>query len=361
MFFKDFVNGLSEPFKLSSVMDGAPVTLPAFNQALPYLLHHAHLRPGRASQAPFSASLTAYPLTSRASVVTLQAEQTELQFAGNPPSAVADNAEWFLLRLDDVTEFCTPQERITLQEGDLAFLNSQSRVRLRPHRRLGCKIISLKQARVVQWQSLFSQVADRCFYADNSWGRVLSVYLREMDESFMERIAEVTIDQAVCLETILSLAIMMFGQRLAQERANHVSDRKRLARHRLYSEITIWLYANYARHDLSGSLVASQFGVSVRSLHKLFSEFNGETSFAAFLNRIRMQNARKMLRDSSMRDLKIGDIGWHCGFADPAHFGKAFRKFHSLTPRQMRERALIGVQTATKNQAPNTPNPAPRT
>ncbi len=334
-------------------MDGTPVTLPAFNQALPYVLHHAHLRQGRASQSPFSASLTAYPLTSRASVVTLQAEQIELQFAGNPQSAAA-NAEWFLLRLDDVTEVYTQQERITLQEGDLAFLNSQSRVRLRPHRRLGCKIISLKQARVMQWRSLFSQVADRCFYADNGWGRLLSVYLREMDESFMERMADVTSDQTVCLDTILSQAIMMFGQRLTQDRANLVSDRRRLARHRLYIEITIWLYANYARHDLSGSLVASQFAISVRSLHKLFSEFNGETSFAAFLNSIRMQNARKMLRDSSTRHLKIGDIGWHCGFDDPAHFGKAFRKFHSVTPRQMRERALSKVQTATQNPAPTT-------
>lgn len=161
-----------------------------------------------------------------------------------------------------------------------------------------------------------------------------------MNESFMERIADVPTDQTVCLETILSLAVMMFGQRLQYGGSTMFPDRKRLARHRLYSDITVWLYANFARHELTGETVAGEFDISVRTLHKLFSEFNGNTSFAAYLNKIRMQNARKMLRDSSMHHVKIGDIGWLCGFADPAHFGKVFKKFHSVTPRQMREIAL---------------------
>lgn len=340
MFFKDFVNGLSVPFRLNSVMDGADITLPYFNNVLPYLLHNGQLQHKPESRAPFTAGLTAFPLTSRATVMSLHAEDTDLQFAPSRQTAFADRPQWYLLRLDEAVEFSTPSDRHTLREGDLALLHSQSYVHLRPHRKLGCTIIGLQQAAVGYWQALFSQVSDQTFCADSGWARLLSVYLREMNESFMERIADVPTDQTVCLETILSLAVMMFGQRLQYGGPNVVPDRRSLARHRLYSDITVWLYANFARHELTGETVASEFDISVRTLHKLFSEFNGNTSFAAFLNKIRMQNARKMLRDSSMHHVKIGDIGWLCGFADPAHFGKVFKKFHSVTPRQMREIAL---------------------
>src|SRR5690606_4222448 len=122
---------------------------------------------------------------------------------------------------------------------------------------------------------------------------------------------------------------------------------KRELRHKLYTEITLWLYMYYGEASLTGKRVAREFGISVRTLHKLFREFNETASFALFLNDIRMQNARNMLRDSLLGHLKVGDIGLLCGFSDPAHFGKVFKKHHAMTPGQMRDIAYGVAQSRT--------------
>ena len=320
-------------------MAGAEVTLPYFNTILPHLLPNARLQPAAQPYRPFNANLAAFPLTSRASVVLLQAEPVNLEWV--PPataSAAAGTGEkWFLLCAREALELIENDNICTLRAGDLLLIHSDSALTLHPRNRLDFTIIALHKHSVGHWQTLLQRACHRYFRADSDWARLLSVYLRELNEPFMERIAGVPSDQAVCLETIISLAVMMFGQAGHLGAAGRKTDKRRQARHKLYTDITVWLYLNFAESGLTGQKVAREFCISVRTLHKRFREFNDSASFAIFLNDIRMQNARNMLRDSSLVHMTVGDIGWHCGFADPAHFGKVFKKYHSITPRQMRD------------------------
>ena len=337
MYFKDFVNGLSGPFRLSSTMAGSDINLPRFNQILPQVLPNAQLRLTNQQALAFSVNLSVFALTARASVVMLQAHQADLVLA---PSALApatsNNQQWFLLYAWEAAEFTDNANSCSLQAGDLLLIHSSSSASLRPHINLNCTIIALREQCVGHWQTLFRRACNRRFCADSDWARLLSVYLRELNEPFMERISTVPSDQAVCLDTVLSLAVMTMGQAIPHGLAGRVPDRHRQARQKLYTEITLWLYLNFGEVSLTGKKVAREFRISVRTLHKLFREFNDSASFAVFLNNIRMWNARNMLRDSLLGHLSIGDIGWLCGFADPAHFGKVFKKHHSITPGQMR-------------------------
>jgi AraC family transcriptional regulator, arabinose operon regulatory protein len=52
-----------------------------------------------------------------------------------------------------------------------------------------------------------------------------------------------------------------------------------------------------------------------------------------YVLRLRMQHAAHLLRDP---DLNISDIARQCGYDDPFHFSKLFRKHHGLSPRHMR-------------------------
>lgn len=318
-------------------MAGTDITLPYLNKILPYLLRNGQLRQVPRPDQPFSACLSAFPLTTRASVVSLRVEQAELVFDPTETIALAGKREWYLVCLQESAEFLTNGGTSLLQPGDLLLIHSHSAACLRPRLALSCIMIGLQEPGIGHWLPLFHQAQNRSFGASNGWARLLSVYLRELNESFMDRIAQVPSDQAVCLETVLSLAVMMFRQTLPPGSLDSVPDRRRRARHKLYCDITVWLYLNFGQTGLTGKKVAREFRISVRTLHKLFNEFSDNASFAIFLNEIRMQNARKMLWDSSLVDLPVGDIGWLCGFADPAHFGKAFKKYHSITPRQMRE------------------------
>jgi AraC-like DNA-binding protein len=336
MHFKDFVNGLSEPFRLNSVVAGTDINLPRFNQILAQVLANAQLHPAAQPAPPFSVNLSAFALTARASVVMLQANRVNLVWAPSAPAA-SNSDQWFLLCMREAAEFTENANSWTLQAGDLLLIHSSSSASLRPRIKLDCTIIALQEGCIGHWQTLFRQACNQHFCAGSGWARLLSLYFRKLNEPFMERIATVPSDQCVCLDTLLSLAVMMTGHTVIKGTAGRVPDKQRQARHKLYTDITLWLYLNFGEASLTGEKVAREFRISVRTLHKLFREFNDSSSFAIFLNDIRMQNARNMLRDSLLGHLKVGDIGWLCGFADPAHFGKVFKKYHSITPGQMRD------------------------
>ena len=52
----------------------------------------------------------------------------------------------------------------------------------------------------------------------------------------------------------------------------------------------------------------------------------------------RYEVASKLLRDT---DSKIIDIAFSSGYADPAHFTRAFRRISGITPRQFREQSRL--------------------
>ncbi|MGH8811668.1 MAG: helix-turn-helix transcriptional regulator [Advenella sp.] len=313
-------------------MAGTDLNLPRLNQILLQILPNAQLHLTAQQALASGVNLSAFALTARASVVMLQAHRADLILS----PANSNSQQWFLLCAWEAAEFTDNANSCTLQAGDLLLIHNSSSARLRPHINLNCTVIALRDHCVGHWQTLFRQTCNQCFCADSGWARLLSVYLRELNEPFMERISTVPSDQAVCLDTVLSLAVMMMGQTVPHGLAGRAPDRQRQARHKLYTDITLWLYLNFGEVSLTGKKVAREFHISVRTLHKLFREFNDSASFAIFLNNIRMWNARNMLRDSLLGHLSVGDIGWLCGFADPAHFGKVFKKHHSITPGQMR-------------------------
>ena len=338
MFYKDSVNGLSGPSRRHSVTAGKEVTLSHFNEILPYFVDNGQLRQVNTT-APFGATLTAFPLSAHAAFILLQADECDLHFAPSAAPPRVPHPQWYVICVLDHALFTSDRGQFAVQPGDMLLVHSQSIARLRPQRQLRCIIVAMQQPCVEQRQALFRAVNGQRFAAHGGWARVLSVYLRELNETIMDRVSAVPSDQAVCLDTLMSMAVMMFEHRMHEEDIGLVVGKRRQARSKLYFEITLWLSANFAEAELTGKRVADEFGISVRTLHKLFREFNDSASFAVFLNNIRMQNARKLLWDSSMRELTMADIGWRCGFSDPAHFGKVFKKYHSLTPKQMRDTA----------------------
>ncbi|MCA1451775.1 helix-turn-helix domain-containing protein [Bradyrhizobium sp. BRP22] len=78
---------------------------------------------------------------------------------------------------------------------------------------------------------------------------------------------------------------------------------------------------------------AEMVGLSVRSLQRKLS-LAGLT-YSGLLEQVRFNNAMQLLRDA---DNKIIDVAFSSGYADPAHFTRAFRRISGFTPREFRER-----------------------
>lgn len=92
-----------------------------------------------------------------------------------------------------------------------------------------------------------------------------------------------------------------------------------------------YMEENY-RQKLTLQEVADCCYVSQWHLSKLLNRY-AEKSFYDILNSIRIQAAKKLLEDPS---LKIGDISEMVGYADTAHFARTFKKLENMSANEYR-------------------------
>jgi AraC-like DNA-binding protein len=78
--------------------------------------------------------------------------------------------------------------------------------------------------------------------------------------------------------------------------------------------------------------IAELAGVSTRSLQRKLARAG--ITYSGLLDAVRFENARNLLRDT---DCKIIEVAFASGYADPAHFTRAFRRVAGITPGQFRE------------------------
>ena len=91
---------------------------------------------------------------------------------------------------------------------------------------------------------------------------------------------------------------------------------------------------NVSDPELSPHVVATRFGISVRTLHLRFARI-GKT-FGRWLLDNRLEACGKALRDPHQRASSISEIAYRWGFNDLSHFHKAFRARFGMTPREWR-------------------------
>ena len=92
-----------------------------------------------------------------------------------------------------------------------------------------------------------------------------------------------------------------------------------------------YMEENY-QQKLTLQAVADCCYVSQWHLSKLLNRY-AEKSFYDILNSIRIQAAKKLLEDPS---LKIGDISEMVGYADTAHFARIFKKSENMSANEYR-------------------------
>ncbi len=78
--------------------------------------------------------------------------------------------------------------------------------------------------------------------------------------------------------------------------------------------------------------LARRVATSRRQLQRAFAEA-GETSFRAYLQRVRMERAAELLRGSVA---PVNQVASAVGYRQPAQFAKAFRRHHGAPPSTFR-------------------------
>lgn len=96
-----------------------------------------------------------------------------------------------------------------------------------------------------------------------------------------------------------------------------------------------YIEANYKR-KLKLIDVAEETYVSQWHLSKLLNRHMGQ-NFSEILNGIRIEHAKELLKDPSLR---IGDIADEVGFLDMAHFSRVFKKQQGISANAYRNKVL---------------------
>lgn len=98
----------------------------------------------------------------------------------------------------------------------------------------------------------------------------------------------------------------------------------------------LFMEENYMK-KLKLADVAEQVFVSQWHLSKLLNRYK-ETSFSDILNNIRIEKAKEMLMNPTLR---IGDIAESVGFMDMAHFSRVFKKQVGMSANEYRNSATV--------------------
>lgn len=101
-----------------------------------------------------------------------------------------------------------------------------------------------------------------------------------------------------------------------------------------YNEIILkakkFIDEKYADQNTTLTTVASEVCLSPNHFSTIFSQ-KCKTTFIEYLTNVRIENAKRLLRDS---ELKGYDIAYECGFSDPHYFSYIFKKITGLSPRE---------------------------
>ncbi|MGC1516280.1 MAG: helix-turn-helix transcriptional regulator [Maribacter sp.] len=125
----------------------------------------------------------------------------------------------------------------------------------------------------------------------------------------------------------------------------HESELKILKKH-AKSESKFKQYDAFIRNNqkfldpyLSLDAICEELDTSTSSLSKLVNSHAGE-NFADYINRLRVEQAKKLLSDHEFSSYTIVSIGLECGFNSKSTFYTAFKKFTKQTPTQYRNSYL---------------------
>lgn len=141
------------------------------------------------------------------------------------------------------------------------------------------------------------------------------------------------LDQPAAAELVAEPSIQLLRALIA----THLAD-PALAREPLESSLTLriqqYIRSHLAERDLTAARIAAAHHISVRHLFSTMSRAG--QSVHGSIQRQRLEECRRDLRNPAYAHLAAATVGARWGFVDPSHFGRSFKTAYGLTPNEWR-------------------------
>jgi len=174
------------------------------------------------------------------------------------------------------------------------------------------------------WVPSPENLAGRSLRHASGWGGTLASALANLDTT---QGMELALPEGVVAEQIAALLALAAGPDAHASRGtDKLLDRiRRTIRDRCHEA------------GLTPGAIAEAHGISKRYLHYLFAHTS--STFGDELMTMRLESARRLLSDARFSALKVSDVAARCGFLEPSHFARRFRRAYGLGPTEFRESA----------------------
>jgi len=171
------------------------------------------------------------------------------------------------------------------------------------------------------WLPAPESVAGHPLRAGTGWSTALSAALANLDTGRNEKLA---LPEDVVAEQIAALLALAAGPdtRVAKGSEKLVDRIRRTIRERCHEA------------GLTPGAIADDHGISKRYLHYLFAHV--DSTFGNELMRTRLDCAHRLLSDARYSALPVSEVAARCGFLEPSHFARCFRKAHGVSPTEFR-------------------------
>ena len=208
-----------------------------------------------------------------------------------------------------------------LQPGECILVDCKEPYRLDCLDTTRCVAVRFPQDWLRDWLPAAESFANKPFAKQSGWNAALSAAMVSLDTEWQRELA---LPEGMVAEQIAGLLALAAGPT-----AQAYSAGEKLL-HRILGSLR-----DLSREPgLSPGDVAGLNGISKRYLHYLFAQ--ASTTFRTELMRLRLASAHRMLTDQRFDKVSVSEVASRCGFVEPSHFAKRFRKAFGVGPAQLR-------------------------
>ncbi|NUP53469.1 MAG: helix-turn-helix domain-containing protein [Catenulispora sp.] len=218
-------------------------------------------------------------------------------------------------------QVCQDGRNTELRPGDVAFFETTRPFRTRFPEPFVLKIFAVPRHLLGRGEGELQRLTARALRPTHGVAALLS--------PFLDRLADTstsydTVAAARLAQSMTGLLAAAAAHQLGMKTADLPgADRVLLLR------IKTFIRWHLSDPELTPQVIASAHGISVRYLHKLFAEEG--TSVGRWIRELRLRECRTELAAGGAT-ASIGQIARRWGFSGSAHFGRAFRSVHGVSP-----------------------------
>ncbi len=212
-------------------------------------------------------------------------------------------------------------ESVAMHAGDCVLLDSTEPHTVHCPVPTRCLVMQFPRQWLLAWLPASETIVGRALRPQSGWPSALSAAVASLRPDDIECLS---LPRGVVAEQIAALLALAAGRAAPQPSR----------RDQLQARLVRTLHERYHEPGLSPAVVALAQGISKRYLHFLFA--SGGTTFGEQLLRIRLERARHLLSDERLGDVPIGEIAARCGFAEPSHFARCYRRHFGAAPAAYR-------------------------